>query len=220
MLTKLKALPRPSPSMGVALLALFIALGGSSYAALKVTGKTVVNSSLTGADIRNQSLGPRDIKNLSLRDFAPGKAPKDGGPGPAGPQGVKGDAGPAGPFTDTLPSGKTLRGSFAAAARNNPAGALANDSISFGLALATAPAAHFLKFSDPRTAQCPGSDAAPVAAPGHLCVYEDIGAGSRIVVSPDTGTPNEATRFGAAVIITNTGSNDASTIGSWAVTAP
>ena len=47
---------RPSPSMAVAMLALLVALGGTSYAAVQITGKNVKNSSLTGADVKNSSL--------------------------------------------------------------------------------------------------------------------------------------------------------------------
>ncbi len=49
----------PSPAMMVALLALFAALAGTSYAAVTITGKNVKNSSLTGSDVKNGSLtGP------------------------------------------------------------------------------------------------------------------------------------------------------------------
>jgi len=51
----------------VATLALFIALGGSSYAAIKVTGKNVRNGSLTGKDIKRNSLGGKRIKESSLK---------------------------------------------------------------------------------------------------------------------------------------------------------
>lgn len=66
----------PSPAMCVALLALFVALGGSAYAAKKITAKdirtgavgtrAVKNGSLAGTDIRNNSLGPRTIAEQSL----------------------------------------------------------------------------------------------------------------------------------------------------------
>ena len=74
-----------------ATLALFVALGGTSYAALTVTGKNVKNSSLTGVDIKNSSLTTADIKDSSLlaRDFKAGQLP-------AGPQGAKGDKGATG----------------------------------------------------------------------------------------------------------------------------
>ena len=50
----------------IASIALFVALGGSAYAAVKVTGKNVVNNSLTGADVRNSSLTGADVRNGSL----------------------------------------------------------------------------------------------------------------------------------------------------------
>lgn len=53
---------RPTPALIVAIVALFMALGGTSYAALKVTGKNVANGTLTGVDIENQSLGKKELK--------------------------------------------------------------------------------------------------------------------------------------------------------------
>ena len=55
MLSKLRSY-RPRHATVVAYLALFVALGGSSYAAITVTGKNVKNGSLTGKDIENSSL--------------------------------------------------------------------------------------------------------------------------------------------------------------------
>jgi hypothetical protein len=50
----------------VATLALFVALGGSSYAALTVTGKNVRNGSLTGKDVKRNSLIGRQIREGRL----------------------------------------------------------------------------------------------------------------------------------------------------------
>lgn len=67
MLTALpRRIPRPSPALVVAIVALFMALGGTSYAALKITGKNVANSTLSGIDIKNKSLGPQEHKPDSL----------------------------------------------------------------------------------------------------------------------------------------------------------
>jgi len=62
----------------VASLALFVALGGSSYAAVSITGKEVRDGSLTSRDVRNHSLLARDFKAGQLP-----RGPK-GNPGPAG----------------------------------------------------------------------------------------------------------------------------------------
>jgi len=50
----------------MATLAVFIALGGSSYAALKVTGKDVRNRSLTYRDLKRDTLGGSRIKESRL----------------------------------------------------------------------------------------------------------------------------------------------------------
>src|SRR5947207_1868328 len=67
---------RPSPSMIVALVALFVALGGSSYAALRVGSRQIKDNSVRSVDVRNGTLrgrdsardayGPREIREGSL----------------------------------------------------------------------------------------------------------------------------------------------------------
>ena len=77
-------------------IAVFIALGGSSYAALTVSGKNVKNSSLTGKDVKNSSLTSSDVKNRTLlsRDFKSGQLPA-GAQGAAGAPGAPGAPGSA-----------------------------------------------------------------------------------------------------------------------------
>ena len=43
----------------MATVAVFIAIGGTSYAALEITGKHIVNGSLTGKDVKNKSVNAR-----------------------------------------------------------------------------------------------------------------------------------------------------------------
>lgn len=50
----------------MASIALFVALGGSSYAAVKISGKDVRDNSLTGKDIRNGSLSGKDLKSNAI----------------------------------------------------------------------------------------------------------------------------------------------------------
>jgi hypothetical protein len=58
---------RPSPALLVSAIALFVALGGTSYAALHITGAEVANGSLTGKDIENRSLkGSKELAKNSV----------------------------------------------------------------------------------------------------------------------------------------------------------
>jgi hypothetical protein len=52
--------------MAVALLALFVALGGTGYAASKVNGRTIVNGSITGKKLKRNTLGGREIRESRL----------------------------------------------------------------------------------------------------------------------------------------------------------
>ena len=58
---------RLSYSNVTATLALFIALGGTSYAVLNVDSGDVVNNSLRSADLRNNSVRSRDVRDRTLR---------------------------------------------------------------------------------------------------------------------------------------------------------
>jgi hypothetical protein len=73
-----------------ATLALFVALGGSSYAAITITGKNVADSSLTTKDVKDRSLLKRDFKRGQLVNGVPGL------PGLKGDQGIQGERGASG----------------------------------------------------------------------------------------------------------------------------
>src|SRR4051812_46254358 len=65
----------PSPAMAVAFLALFVAIGGSSYAVTRLPAKSVGSKQLrpnavTGAKVKNGSLTAKDIKLASLTGVA------------------------------------------------------------------------------------------------------------------------------------------------------
>lgn len=67
MLTTLtRRVPRPSVALVVAFIALFSALGGTGYAALKITGKNIENSTVTGVDIKNKSLEEKELEPDTL----------------------------------------------------------------------------------------------------------------------------------------------------------
>jgi hypothetical protein len=97
---------RPSPAMVVACVALTVALGGTSVAAVEQLRRNSVGSAqlragaVTNPKIRNNAVTSAKVRNRSLlrADFAPGQLPAGptGPQGPAGPQGAAGPQGPAG----------------------------------------------------------------------------------------------------------------------------
>jgi hypothetical protein len=64
--------PRISHTTVVAYLALFVALGGSAYAAATITGRDIVNGSITGVDIKNGSVRTADVKGITGADLGAG----------------------------------------------------------------------------------------------------------------------------------------------------
>lgn len=121
---------RPRHATVVAYLALFVALGGSSYAALKVgsgqiadngvRSKDIRNNDVRGRDIRRGTLGSSDVADGSLRaeDFEAGELP-------AGPRGATGA--PGAPGTPGVSGLEKVVGNSA------------NNSNSFKSAIATCP---------------------------------------------------------------------------------
>jgi hypothetical protein len=79
--------------------------------------------------------------------------------------------------------------------------------------------------SDASSAECPGTAAAPAAAPGHLCVYEETSSwGPTLYATPwgEREFAGSTTTSGAVLILRQeqqvTGAF--STNGAWAATAP
>ena len=94
----------------LATIALFVALGGSSYAAVTQIAKNSVSTT----QVRDRSLLARDFKRGQLKRATPGPQGPVGeagavgpaGPeGPAGAEGPVGEAGPAGPAGKAGPAG-------------------------------------------------------------------------------------------------------------------
>jgi hypothetical protein len=95
-----RTLRLPSPSLTIALLALFVALGGTGYAALSLPKNSVGSKQLRKGAVKNSDIAANAVtgskvkrRSLSASDFKSGSLPQ----GPRGLQGPKGNAGnPAG----------------------------------------------------------------------------------------------------------------------------
>ena len=92
-------MPRPSFANVTSCIALFVALGGTSYAALELPkdsdgAREIKAGAVASADVRDGSLRARDFR---AADLPAGPAGPKGDAGAAGAQGPKGETGPAGP---------------------------------------------------------------------------------------------------------------------------
>jgi hypothetical protein len=198
----------------IALLALFLVLGGTSYAAA-----TVIN----GKSIKPNSIPKNRLTKTAIKQLK-GNRGAQGLRGATGAQGIQGVQGPPGPITGNLPAGVTLRGNYMVAGDN--AGSTIHNAVSYGLRLSAAPTVNYIVAGGTPPAACPGTVTNPQAAAGNLCVYEieaDNASSFRGVCDAETsGCPlGSASRDGFAVFVApSTGGTPLYVFGSWAVTAP
>ncbi len=206
----------------IACLALFVALGGTSYAAAKLP-----RNSVTSKTVKNRSLLAHDFKRGQLPSGARGPAGPTGAPGargPAGPAGARGAAGPKGDSAGTthvLPRGTIARGVIAFE-KSGPTGR-GYAPISFPGLFKEKPQEHVIVDEDP-PAGCRWDEGldAPVADPGHLCVWIFSYTGS-----PDFQITNAlsgeggASKWGAVLEATPQNEYGATVRGAtWVATAP
>lgn len=208
----------------VAYLALFVALGGSAYAA-----GGLPKNSVGAKQLKRNSVTSRNVKDGSLlsADFAKGQLPQ-GERGARGEKGERGEPGREGArgetgysiFDGPPPSGTTLTGYFfdqlpLASGKKRAFG------VSFPVALAANQPA-VVAFSPsvsgatPTDPECTGSSNEPTAPAGKVCIYSRGSSGS------GSFERQEVTNLGYGITMTSTGGNDefVSFRGVWAYTAP
>jgi hypothetical protein len=90
---------KPSPTLVISLIALVVAMGGTSYAAI-----TLPTNSVGSKQLKNNAVSSSKVRNGSLvkADFKPGQLPSgsQGSQGPQGPAGAPGATGSQGPKGD------------------------------------------------------------------------------------------------------------------------
>ena len=215
----------------IGMLALLVALGGTSYAAVSsapdrdgvfhgcVDPRTgalrVVDRANSCRKARKVRRGkkrvrvPAELAVLWNQTGPPGVQGPPGRDGAQGPPGQDGGQGPPGPFTNQLPSGKTLKGAAYITSTIS--------SHSFAFSLPSAPIVHVRTFGSGPSAECPGTVTDPRAAPGHLCLYQanNSGVGACVFATDDPmSSCTSATKFGFGA------SSSGQFSGQWAVTAP
>jgi hypothetical protein len=178
----------------VACLALFVALGGASYAAIKLP-----KNSVGAKQLRKGAVTPAKIAKATRAQLVGARGPA----GQTGPQGPAGAPGPAGPPAGTLPAGVTLRGSFAIDHEIGTPTALAvTGGVDFaGYALSERPVINLVLppvLKVPAPPACPGSAEDPQALAGNLCVYvaaEEPSSDGAITISDPAKTAFTAVEY-------------------------
>ena len=225
----------------IATLALFLALGGGAYAAIKlpknsVGAKQIKSNAVGSAEIRSNAVGTVEVKPGSLlaNDFGAGQLPSGprGLTGLTGPRGLTGLTGPAGRSAlSPLRSGETVRGTWSVSG-GQPSGGSSEAVGAISLPIpAPVPidSAHaVIANNDTQTGDgCTGTAAAPVAAPGYLCAYGFASSGTTFgsaygarsnLASPSGGGTGDGTTSGIMVDII--GDGNWNTRGTWAYRAP
>lgn len=154
-----------------------------------------------------------------------GKEGKEGEKGAKGTQGIEGSPWTAG---GVLPPEKTETGTWVYGA---PKEAPAFAQVSFPIPLKEPLAAadvHWIGHGGP-TSECPGTVAKPEAAPGNLCVYDQVATGTTSLEPPFIENPSDelspfentgAATAGALLFFGDVESEAGNAYGTWAVTAP
>lgn len=198
----------------IALLALFVALGGTSYAAVQLP-----KNSVTSKQVKNGSLLSKDFKAGQLPAGATGPTGPAGPQGAAGAPGPQGDPGIQGPVgrsaLDNLEAGETVRGFLGGDFHVTAAGGDWRAVASFPIPGSSAPGQIYI---DGHSAgeTCTGSAAQPTAPPNTLCVYPV--ASDNPTLSGPTHTVFAPTRFGFVVSWSPTNVGDTFFYGTYAYT--
>jgi len=216
---------RPSPALVISCIALAIALGGTSYAAVNLAPGTVGTKQLKRGAVT--SLKVKD-RSLLARDFKLGQLPR-GLRGLKGDKGDKGDAGAPGAAgrsaLTSLQSGETIRGTIGTRENNLVAADEIGVTATFPIPAAIAlDDAHVnVDGNDEAAGECAGTASNPTAAPGYVCVYPWFQANDE-AASPDGVIWGDdaaaAEKWGFQVSLKAEAEGFTAWFANWAYTAP
>lgn len=200
----------------IAIIALIAALAGTAFAAVDRLSKQEKKEVKTIAK-SFQGTGPAGPTGPTGPAGADGKEGATGKTGATGPTGPTGVTGATGPTSAKLPSEETETGLWSL---DEPGASSAFVTISYPLRYqgATLPEVHWVTGGP--TAQCPGSDTEPKAAPGQLCIYKHELVGSTEPTSGSVGSElSPDGRSGQTLEFINSGTGELYGWGSWALTS-
>jgi hypothetical protein len=178
---------RPSPAFVLALIALFVALGGPAQARRLIDGKLLRKGSVTGRAIKNGSLGKRDLSRAAVRSLTgtPVNSVRSGQI--ADGQVLAPDLGAGAVTATALATGSVTASKLAPDSIGG--GSVANGSLqtldigSFAGAISVPT---FTFDNPPSGTLCQSAEAPAIAAGGSPNIADDV-----VVVTPPAGWPDQ-----------------------------
>lgn len=211
---------RPSPATVLSLLALFVSLGGVSYAATTIGSSQIKNNSVASKDIKNSTILSKDLARKT-RSALKGARGATGATGPAGPTGAAGRS-----ALSSLASGERIYGTFGVQGQ----GPNLWTGVTFPVPAPTpVDSRHVvLAGNDTLTGDgCTGSTTNPVSAPGYVCIYPHISGNTTsgfgwgaLCGCGDATATGDGSRFGFMAQVNGAMGNVLTANGVWAYTAP
>jgi hypothetical protein len=224
----------------MATIAVFLALGGATFAAIKIPKKSVGTKQLKNKSVSTKKLKNKAVTSKKLGDKAVGTGKIAGSAvtsskiasnavqtsdiaNEAVTRSKVADS--AIPFLGTLRSGQELRGVFNIGTDGDATTVQGSQSFQFPLTNEpSAPPENVIDLDggDPTTANCQGlsggNQQTPLAVPGQLCVYITFKTVSNFVSLTVDGAT--LTRLGFGLTAEFDGASNGQVVGQWAVTAP
>lgn len=102
----------PSPSLVISLIALFVALGGTTYAATSLPTNSVGTAQLRQGAVTKTKINKKTIEALKGQRGPRGATGAEGPQGQTGQQGATGGVGPSNGYSTYNPAGVFLTGDF------------------------------------------------------------------------------------------------------------
>jgi hypothetical protein len=228
-------LRRPGGATLIAVVALFVALGGTGYAAFSlpknsVGSKQLKNNAVTTSKIKNGSVTAGKIKNgavtagkintsgLTVPNASHANSANNAINSTNATNATNATTAATANGQGTLASGKTEIGIIGGEFQNGPT-AVSPMAIAVTFPLLAPVALSGSNIEVAPTASCTGSTANPTAAAGFVCIYPDVIVGAA-GISGDTGV-NGDKKLGFELDWVATSANQQSSVrAEWAYTAP
>jgi hypothetical protein len=216
----------------MASIAVFVALGGISYAATQLPRNSVGTKQIKNSAVTLKKINKAARLALQGQKGATGPAGPTGATGATGAAGAKGDKGDTGAagtsvFSSTIPSGQTVTGAWGIGEDSSNTGGFTHVVVSLPVEAPTELTDSLVNFKSGTTnaadgdATCTGTAAAPTAPAGKVCIYTTFNSNTDYLAGFQiSGSAGDQNKFGFTIFASAAASGLIDARGTWAYTAP